>query len=60
MRFFYEVLVKQAQAKFPESMFFMLLKAQLSLDKFQNKYLTLTAVTHLNNLQKKLSYKENL
>lgn len=38
----------------------MFYKSYIALDHFQNKYLALTTVTHLNNLQKKQSLKESL
>ena len=48
LRFFYEVLLKQAATKFPNHLCFMLLRAFISMDLFQNKYLALTAITHVN------------
>lgn len=47
-RFFSEILLKQALAKFPKSLYFMLFKAQVSMDLINNKYLALTAITHIN------------
>lgn len=60
LKFFYEVLLKGAANLFPESLHFMFVKAVISLDYFENKYLALTAVTHISTFQKRMSYKEHL
>ena len=36
------------------------MKAYVAMDLFHNKYLALTAITHVNVLAQKLGYKEHL
>lgn len=60
LRFIYEVLLKQASVTFPDCLIFMMIKAYISMEIFKNKYLTLTAITHVNVLSLKQNFKEQL
>ena len=60
LRYVYEVLVKQATQAHTDEVVFLLIKAFISMDLFHNKYLALTAITHVNVLSQRLSYKEQL
>lgn len=50
LRYVYDVLVKQATQAHNEEIVFLLMKAYISMDLFHNKYLALTAITHVNVL----------
>ena len=60
LKYIYEVILKQAVSAFPENLTFLIIKAYMSMDLFQNKYLALTAITHINVQSEKLSYKDHL
>ena len=60
LRFFYEVILKKALEKLPDSISLMLLKSYISLDLFKNKYLTLTTITHISCQFKKYGYVKHL
>lgn len=48
IKYIYEVILKQAVAAFPDNLTFLILKAYFAMDIFKNKYLALTAITHVN------------
>jgi hypothetical protein len=50
LRYVYEMLVKQACVSHNEEIVFLLMKAYISMDLFHNKYLALTAITHVSVL----------
>jgi len=50
LRYVYEMLVKQACSAHNEEIVFLLIKAYISMDLFHNKYLALTAITHVSVL----------
>ncbi len=48
LRYVYDVLIKQATVTHNENIVFLLMKAYIAMDLFRNKYLALTAITHVN------------
>jgi len=48
LKYIYEVILKQAVSTYPDNLTFLIIKAFMSMDLFQNKYLALTAITHVN------------
>ena len=56
VQFLYEVILRQALAKFPSSQTIMFLKAYITFHLLKNKHLTLTSITHIQASQKKKGY----
>lgn len=53
VRYFYDSLLVKVCKIYPTSFRLMFLKAKVALDRLQNKYLTLTTITHISLLSTK-------
>ena len=57
IRYVYNVIAKRASTFFSNSLTLMFYKALLAIERLNNKYLTLTTITHINLYAKRrLSY----
>lgn len=57
VRFLYDKVARRSNQVFPKSIRLMFFKALYSLERLQNKYLTLTTITHINlHSKRNLSY----
>jgi hypothetical protein len=57
IRYVYNVIAKRASSFFTNSVTLMFYKALMAIERLNNKYLTLTTVTHINlYARRRLSY----